>query len=375
MQGRTADRRTRQPHRSQHRIRRQHTGSSDRDHDVLQNGLLDLRRVFVRRRPPRILGRRAEPSAQGKVVDLDDRAVDIKIQLSARLAHPDDLRLNVLQIGQKRIARRDRESQLFQIIQRLHVGCKRQIGAVLDVKAEDRKPSLPRDLTVQLTQRAGRGIARIGERRLSVQLALCIQRIEHRAAQIHLTAHNQLCRCLRRKHLRDVLDRAQIVRDILADRAVAAGRTADEHAVFIFQRDRQSVDLVLHRIRRCRRPLAELRKLPEREHILQTLQRPRVGDRRELGGCRAADTVGRGFRIVVFRILPLQRLECAEHPVVFKVRNLRRILVVVLFIVIPQLVAERGDFLRDIHTFLRQFLAVQPVFLFESSLVYQKNAG
>ena len=47
-------------------------------------------------------------------------------------------------------------------------------------------------------------------------------------------------------------DRAQVVRDVLADLAVAARRAALEHAVAVEQRDRQAVDLRLADVARTR---------------------------------------------------------------------------------------------------------------------------
>ena len=45
------------------------------------------------------------------------------------------------------------------------------------------------------------------------------------------------------QRVRDGFDRAQVGGDVLAFRAVAAGRTFDETAVLVGQADRQAVDL------------------------------------------------------------------------------------------------------------------------------------
>ena len=49
-------------------------------------------------------------------IDLDDRAVDVEIQLAARLAHVLNLTLYIRRIGIDRIARTDRKTKRFQII-------------------------------------------------------------------------------------------------------------------------------------------------------------------------------------------------------------------------------------------------------------------
>ena len=92
-------------------------------------------------------------------------------------------------------------------------------------------------------------------------------------------------------------DRAQVVRDVLADLAVAARRAALEHAVAVEQRDREAVDLRLADV-------AELRVLDAlaREVVAhplhpraQLLLAARVGEREHRLG--VADLLERGDRL------------------------------------------------------------------------------
>ena len=110
----------------------------------------------------------------------------------------------------------------------------RQIITILNVKAENGQLSLFGHIAVQLPQRAGRRIARIGKQRFALQLTLSIDGVKHRAAHIHLAAHNQ---CFRRtvQDFGNVRNRAQIVRDILTCDAVTARRAAHKDAIFVFQ--------------------------------------------------------------------------------------------------------------------------------------------
>ena len=63
-----------------------------RDLDLAQGGPLLLGRVFEGDRPAGELGRSAKLFALCKVVDLDDRAVDVEGELVAVFADPPDLR-------------------------------------------------------------------------------------------------------------------------------------------------------------------------------------------------------------------------------------------------------------------------------------------
>ena len=91
---------------------------------------------------------------------------------------------------------------------------------------------------VQLAQRAGRGVTRIGENRFSGRRALLVQRKETGALQIHLAAYlDQLGPTLAGKHFRHGVERAQVRGDVFARGAVAARRPQRETAVPIRERD------------------------------------------------------------------------------------------------------------------------------------------
>jgi hypothetical protein len=101
-----------------------------------------------------------------------------------------------------------------------------------------------RDGRVELTQRAGRGIAGIGERPLPALFLIGIQTLEGGAAHVNLAAHlEQFGEALGLHLVRNVGNCADISRDILALIAIAAGRSLHEAAAFVAERDREPIDL------------------------------------------------------------------------------------------------------------------------------------
>ena len=228
----------------------------------------------------------------------------------------------------------------------------RQLIRVLDVEAENGQLSLPGDLAVLLPQRARRRVAWVGEQRLFVQLKFRVKRVEHGFFHIHLAAHDQMRRRVFQL-VRDILDGLEVGGHVLADLPVAARRAADKFAVHILERNRKAVDLVFdHIFRLPHRALdagVELGKFIERKYVLQTLERIGVRHLGEPAGRRAADPLGRGIRIRVFRVRRLERAQLALHHVVLIIRDFGRVLIVIFVVVIPQLFAQCGDLFKRVH--------------------------
>src|SRR5206468_1437265 len=97
------------------------TGAADADHDLLEPRHRGHRRPLERARPARTLVQRAEPALLVEVVDLDDDAVDLVVELRApplpRSARVGD-RFDRLEPLGKRV---DREAVLLEPLQRLPV--------------------------------------------------------------------------------------------------------------------------------------------------------------------------------------------------------------------------------------------------------------
>ncbi len=104
------------------------------------------------------------------------------------------------------------------------------------------------DARILLAQAARGRVARVREQPLA-RLALApVQRLERGEGHEHLAAHLEQRRDvlgLALQLLRDRGDRAQVLGDVLAGHAVAAGRADGEHAVVVLQRDRETVELRL----------------------------------------------------------------------------------------------------------------------------------
>jgi len=172
---------------------------------------------------------------------------------------------------------------------------------------------------------------------------------------VHLAAHLQ-----QRGHVvgsggpnaqRDRRDRSQVVRDVLADLAVAARGAALEHAVAVQQRDGQPVDLRLADVVELRvldalpgevvahaphpRPqLLLAARVGQRQHRLQVRDLLEVRDR------RAADALRRRVGRQQLRVLGLQRAELVEQRVVLVVADLGIVQDVVAMTVVAQLIAQ-----------------------------------
>ena len=106
------------------RARRQNARPADLHDDVLQNGGLDLRRVFERRSPAWELRRTAKAGAAGEAVELHDRAVDVVAQTIAALVDGGDLRFRLPGRFAERVGN-DLKAQRAQVVKRLGVRLKR----------------------------------------------------------------------------------------------------------------------------------------------------------------------------------------------------------------------------------------------------------
>ena len=123
----------------------------------------------------------------------------------------------------------------------------RAVTVKLEVEDDDIQLACRRDLRVLLAHGARCRVAGIGQQRLLKQLALGIERRKHLVRHIDLAAHDELCgRAVELE--RQIAQRAEVFRHVLAGDAVAARGAADEHAVFILERHGQAVDLRLNRI-------------------------------------------------------------------------------------------------------------------------------
>ena len=103
-------------------------------------------------------------------------------------------------------------------------------------------------LGILLPQRARRRVARVDVKLLAGRFLPLVEREEIGLPHVDLAAHlGDVGNVLALQRLRHVLQRPDVRRDILADRAVAARRSVDQLALLVAQRHRQPVDLRLGR--------------------------------------------------------------------------------------------------------------------------------
>ena len=240
------DGRAGQTHRLDDRLRREHARAANLHDNVAHAALLLLRRVLIRHCPARELRRAAEILPLHKVVDLDDRTVDIEWERLAVIADPVDARAAGIERFTAPV-RHDREAERCQIVQRFRMRGKRAVTVKLEVEDDNIQLACRRDLRVLLAHGARCRVAGIGQQRLLEQLTLGVERREYFMRHIDLAAHDELCgRAVELE--RQIAQGTEVFRHVLAGDAVAARGTADEHAVFILERHGQAVDLRLDRI-------------------------------------------------------------------------------------------------------------------------------
>src|SRR5207302_1812208 len=114
--------------------------------------------------------------------------------------------------------------------------------------APDRQRPRSRYLGIELTDRSGGRVSRVGERLLSRGRLVLVQTGEVSERQVHLAADlEQRGGIAPAATLRprpnaqgDGPNRLEVLRDLLPDLAVSAGRSAREEAVLVHKRDRQA---------------------------------------------------------------------------------------------------------------------------------------
>ena len=239
---------------------------------------------------------------------------------------------------------------LAQPVDLLGVGGEVEAAGGADRVAPDRERPFGGQRRVELADRAGGRVAGVGEGRLAGFGAALVERFEVGDRQVDLAAHfDQLRRVLDAQ--RDRADRAQVLGDVLADPAVAAGRAADQDAVLVDERHRQPVDLRLGRVAELRggdvEPLEVVAdpRLPgaqlllaagvgEREHRLEVLDLPEAVERRR------ADPLGRRVGGAQLGVLGLDRAQLVEQLVVGVVADLGFVEDVVEAVVVLELLAQ-----------------------------------
>ena len=145
------------------------------------------------------------------------------------------------------------------------------------------------------------------------------------------------------------MDRPDVVGDVVAGDAVAAGRGPREPAAVVGERHGDAVDLQFeHPVdpllgKEFPHAVAPPEQVVAGIGVLDRQHRQPVPDGGEFGHGLAADPLRRAVGRDEVGVLRLEGLELRDEPVVLEVADLRRRLDVVLAVVPPDLVAEPGD--------------------------------
>src|SRR5688572_10129435 len=219
-------------------------GAADVPDDLLQRRRRGDRRELPGDRPAGLAADDSQLSPQRPLVDLDDDAVDLVVELLAALLPPqaalDDLVLGLVDSD----LRLDREAVVAQPVELLRVGLHLDPAAGSDPVGPEPQGPLGGDLRVELADRPGSGVARVRKGGLARRRPALVQLLEAAAREVDLAADlDQLGVGVDPQ--RDRAHRPQVVADVLADPPVAAGGAADEAAVLVYERDREPIDLRL----------------------------------------------------------------------------------------------------------------------------------
>ena len=291
----------------------------------------------MRDRPARRARDEAEPLLQREIVDLVDDAVDVVAErrplLFDRAVLRQHLRGRVAELGQ----RIGRQAEAAHGLDRAELGRREGLADFAPGIGEERQRPLGGHARIELAQRAGSEVARIGVDRLAGGGLARVQRGEVGVAHVDFAARlEDLGRAL--EPLRDRFDHAHVRGHVLAFVAVAARRRLDEFAILVAQAAGEAVDLgfrndierrALAQAQKPPHPGAELLDLLVGEDIAERQHRHAVADLGEFLRRRRADLaicrvrVGKlGERVFERGIAPAQR-------VIFGVGNDRRVFAVI----------------------------------------------
>jgi len=218
----------------------------DLDVDVLEDRLRLLRRKLVRDRPARRARDEAEPLLPVEPVDLVDDAVDVVAEIGALALDVVVEREQLLGRVAEPPERIRREAPTLERRVDLALARARELRHLSPGVSEEAQRTLARDVGIELAQRARRGVARIREQRLAGGGLALVHSGEVGVAHVDLAAYLEHVGHAGRVR-RDVVERLEIARDVLALEAIAARGTQHEAAALVSKRGGEAVDLRLGR--------------------------------------------------------------------------------------------------------------------------------
>ena len=328
------------------------------DAEQLRAGLFGLE--FIGDRPARRLGRVAEHALAGEFVDLDHDAVRGVGKELAGGVPVVDVFLDLRDVGAEAPVRRDGQAPAGRGVERLAVGVELD-GLGGDVIEGADQAAVRHFFGVGELERAGGGVARVGERRLFLRLALAVEGVEGGVGHQDLAADLEFLRIIALQLLRNAGDAADIVRDVVSLHAVAAGEGLDQLSVAVGQADGGAVELEFaavgegDAVQGLVGPRGEFFDLADGIGVAQREHRVAVGALDEalaraalrVGAHRGvevgADAVGGGVGRVELGEFGLQPLQLVHQLVEVIVRHRRRIVDIIAPAVLPEGLPEFVD--------------------------------
>ena len=339
VQGCARDVRARDQHGFHDAVRGHAAGAAHLDADVEQARVDLFGRELVGGRPARRARGRAEGTLQVQVVDLDDDAVDLVDEAVAVRPDLGDPLFDGLPAREHAGVGRDGQAPVAQLLVPAHLSGR--LGEVLpsldeaDAVGDHGEGALGGLGRVFLAQGAGGGVARVDEGLFPGLDPCLVECGEVGDREVDLAAHLDARGDGAGQGLRNRLDRPGVSGHVLADVAVASGRGAHETAVLVEEVDGQAVNLDLGRhlevgnsggLGHAGLPPGELL---EGEHVVEGHHLGEVAHLGETGVDAAAHAHRGRVGTAQLRVSLLDLLDLAVHAVVVRVREGRRITVVV----------------------------------------------
>ena len=161
MQSRALDRDSANLHRVEHGVGIERSGPSDADCNIEESGARFARLELKRDRPARVARDDAQPFLQREIVDLDDHAVDLVIELVAPLLPLPAVDEHLVERGRALDVRINRKAERFEPAQRFPLRTRVLAGNELIGKKREATPRGQR--RVELADAARSGIAGVGK--------------------------------------------------------------------------------------------------------------------------------------------------------------------------------------------------------------------
>ena len=315
-----ADDCSRQKYRFQNGGRRHDTGPADVEFHPEEFCLLFLRRELVGDGPSGAARGAAEFALGGDVVEFHHHAVDVVGQV---VAHGEEAVARLpdrVDVFAENVVGIDREPDSFQKGDLLLLGWNFDSFHIQNLVEECGKVAFGRDGGVELPERACGGVSGIGEYFFSVFLAFAVQMEKGAFRHVDFAPDFQT----RKRFFQaqgNAPDGADVGGDIFAHGTVAAGGGIDEFAVFVDERDGETVDfefgfVMRMRIGRSDAPV-EVAEFLEREGVVETQQGNAVTDGLEFPQRRSRDAAGGGIRRHKIGMFGFQRFQFAHFCIVF----------------------------------------------------------